>query len=616
MLVDVKSAKGAPGPSANPYGVAEEPRPSRKPFMLAAVLSSVMLYLSSLWASEKPAAAPAAPEEGDDALPPPAADEVQVALADERPGSQSQGRNPTEQGFAEDGTIRFGSAGTIVQLQPAAVFQTIHSPEIRLPITIATELRLPDFRGVQWQAAAANDNMPGPGLGGPILPPPRTPPTEPPVQPNRAPRLSGPVLLSDTLICVTLSLAMTDLLHGASDPDGDRLVIRDLTVSSGTLTRTASGWVYDPAEIGPVTLTYKVSDGSAFVTQVARFDVVAHSPIEGTEGDDRLLGSNCGEDIDGRAGNDIIDARGGNDTIFGGDGDDHIVAGDGNDVVHAGRGDDVVFGGRGNDWLQGGDGNDRLFGEDGDDVLRGDEGNDLLSGGNGSDLLFGGDGNDHVAGDAGDDRLAGEAGHDVLQGGAGSDIVDAGEGDDHVIGDADGTADSYVGGEGHDLLDYAQATDGIVFDLPNGQASSEEIGDDMIAGFESYAGGSGNDHFIADAMPATFMGRAGDDLFEFRAPALTHGQIIAYEIFDFMIGDRIRISRYDLFEEVMDSLEDRFEDIYGDDIDDDDLPIRITNARSDDVRTTLIEADLNGDDIYELAISLNGEHQITITEIA
>ena len=117
-------------------------------------------------------------------------------------------------------------------------------------------------------------------------------------------------------------------------------------------------------------------------------------------------------------------------------------------------------------------------------------------------------------------------------------------------------------------------------------------------------------------MPATFMGRAGDDLFEFRAPALTHGQTIAYEILDFMIGDRIRISRYDLFEEVMDSLEDRFEDIYGDDIDDEDLPIRITNARSDHVRTTLIEADLNGDDIYELAISLNGEHQITITEIA
>jgi hypothetical protein len=82
-----------------------------------------------------------------------------------------------------------------------------------------------------------------------------------------------------------------------------------------------------------------------------------------------------------------------------------------------------------------------------------------------------------------------------------------------------------------------------------------------------------------------------------------------------MVGDRIRISRYEIFEEVMDSLEDRFEHAFGGrDLDDDDLPILVTHERADNVRRTLIEADLDNDEHYELAITITGNIQVTIVE--
>jgi Ca2+-binding RTX toxin-like protein len=616
MIIDAKAARSptAPDQGANPYVASEEPRSAGRPMALAALLSSMMLYLSSLWASEK-SAAPSDPAGTSDDAPAEPEAETTLALADGDTVRQPRTSEGEEQGSTAEAASDSGSGGQLVDLQPAAAFQHVAGHDIRLPIMMATELRMPNFGPATWHAAVANDNSPGTLPDGPSGPTPGGNTGQGP-QANRAPRTNGAVLLSDTLICATLAISMTDLLRGSTDPDGDALSIRNLTVSSGKITQVAGGWVYDPAHLGPVTIVYQITDGQYLVTQVARFTIVTPAAIEGTQGDDLLVGSDCGDDIHGRDGDDNIDARGGNDTIFGGDGDDHIVAGDGNDVVHAGNGNDIVFGGRGNDWISGGQGNDRLFGDEGDDVLMGDEGDDLLSGGHGNDLLFGGPGHDTLHGDEGDDRLLGEAGNDLLSGGAGSDLVEAGDGDDRVVGDLDAAPDVYLGGDGQDTLDYSHATAAILFDLPNDLVSSAELGNDTISGFEALHGGAGSDHFIAGGAPASFKGNGGDDTFDFGAPTLTNGQMIAYEIVDFMVGDRIRISRYELFEEIMDSLEDRFEDIYGDDIDDDDLPIRITNSRTDEVRTTLIEADLNGDDIYELSISLHGDHQITITELA
>ena len=124
-------------------------------------------------------------------------------------------------------------------------------------------------------------------------------------------------------------------------------------------------------------------------------------PINGTSGNDNIIGTPLDDTINAGGGNDIVDA------------------GDGNDVVNAGNGDDTVGGGLGNDTLSGGNG---------DDIVDGNEGIDTLSGGNGNDTLHGGAGNDHVSGGNGDDiaiYVAAEntGATDIYEGGNGNDTL-------------------------------------------------------------------------------------------------------------------------------------------------------------------------------------------------
>jgi Ca2+-binding RTX toxin-like protein len=122
---------------------------------------------------------------------------------------------------------------------------------------------------------------------------------------------------------------MLSLLAGASDPDGDRLTVADLSTSSGTIQPIDGGWQFIPDEgkLGDVTLTYAISDGTYSISQHAHFSVVEAPPIVGTDGDDNLVGTPCADFIDGKKGNDNIDGRGGDDVIVGGDGNDHILGG-------------------------------------------------------------------------------------------------------------------------------------------------------------------------------------------------------------------------------------------------------------------------------------------------
>ena len=99
-------------------------------------------------------------------------------------------------------------------------------------------------------------------------------------------------------------------------------------------------------------------------------------PINGTDGNDSLLGTAAGDIINGLGGNDTIDGLGGRDTIAGGAQQDRLL----------GRG--------GNDSLNGGGGNDLIKGNEGSVTLTGGAGNDLLQGGPGTDSLTGAGGGD------------------------------------------------------------------------------------------------------------------------------------------------------------------------------------------------------------------------------
>jgi Ca2+-binding RTX toxin-like protein len=814
-MIEVKGTKTQTQETdpAQRYVLKDAEKKSKTPYAVGLFLTGMALYLKSIFPSlgEPEGGKPAAQDE------PKGTAEPRMAQAE----ALDAALDPQPVGTVPEGEGPMGSGGNIIQPLPPMAFMMIDSPKIEFAEP-EVDVFWNDFKSPSFRDGAANDNSGGggrvpvpsggnpPRVDGPDdgnTDPGDTDPTgpggttdpdvtdpgdtdpggtdpgdeEPPVScdcscpeddepcgededphTNRAPRVAGPVYLRDVAGCAILAIGLSDLLRHATDPDGDMLAVSNLTVSSGTLTRSGDVWMYEgePQLLGPVTITYQISDGEFSVGQSAHFSVV-RSVIQGADADDMLLGTMCADDIDGGDGDDNIDGRAGSDVIAGGCGDDHIVAGTGDDIIIGGEGCDIIFGGTGNDRISGGGGDDRLFGEQGDDIVFGDAGDDYLSGGQGKDLLSGGQGDDLIEGDTGDDEIVGGSGNDELNGGEGDDVIDggtgrdlihgsggndtildgagedsvrAGAGNDRVIAALDGDNDAYDGGldcdtldysatsagvtvklasgsatgsetgsdivtgfeavvagsgdddltgsdgaeslygnQGDDLiaggsgddklsggsgddlladgdgedavyggtgddliqasldgdddvfdggedcdtLDYSATNEGITVDLIIGTASGIEIGDDAISGFEKVIGGTGNDHFIAGSGPTVLTGGEGENTFEFPPYQSTDEVTSAmHEILDFKVGDRIQMSKYDLFEQICDEFQEHFEAIYGDDLQADDIPIRFSHDGANDMQQTLIEADFDDDDIYETTITLQGHHVLVIVEHA
>lgn len=317
---------------------------------------------------------------------------------------------------------------------------------------------------------------------------------------NRLPVVTAPVILADLVSNHSIVIALSQLLQNATDPDGDPLVVENLTSSSGTLVvRSDGNWLFTPEtdDISEVTFSYQISDGEGEVAQTALLDLVPQemSRIIGTAAGETLIGTPRGDLIDGLGGDDQILGREGDDEIHGGEGNDRIIADDGDDVIFAGPGDDVVFAGAGNDVVFGGEGDDQLFGEDGNDRLFGEEGNDWIDGGRGNDLIVGG---------SGMNRLYGKDGNDVIEGGEHEDEIDGGEGDDTVFAGAGN--DLVHGGTGNDLITGNDGDDALYGDEGDDVLDGNS-GDDIISG------GVGNDTITGGAGADIADGGAGDDVF-------------------------------------------------------------------------------------------------------
>lgn len=78
----------------------------------------------------------------------------------------------------------------------------------------------------------------------------------------------------------------------------------------------------------------------------------------------------------------------------------------------------------GNDNLMGTNYEDYIYGDLGNDTIKGLAGNDYLDGDEGDDTINGGVGNDYLSGDDGNDSIVGSSGFDSLNGGAGIDTAD------------------------------------------------------------------------------------------------------------------------------------------------------------------------------------------------
>jgi hypothetical protein len=118
--------------------------------------------------------------------------------------------------------------------------------------------------------------------------------------------------------------------------------------------------------------------GSWTINQL-EYDIAAKSGLTtilggttGTDGADRIQGSNAGETLTGLGGGDQLYGFGGNDTLLGGDEHDTLIGGAGNDTLDGGSNiDTAIFSGNKSAYTitQGATGTFTLNGTDGTDVL-------------------------------------------------------------------------------------------------------------------------------------------------------------------------------------------------------------------------------------------------------
>lgn len=229
--------------------------------------------------------------------------------------------------------------------------------------------------------------------------------------------------------------------------------------------------------------------------------VVPGVPTTGTPGDDVILGSFAGDQIDGGAGNDTICGFGNADTLVGGPGDDRLFGGlDDAYVPDDGYQGDILVPGPGDDHVDLGDdpvsadvdevdrpaeydkvvyadapgpvvvdlATGTATGEGTDTIVVpafsggvvGSEFDDVLTGTNGPDVIRGGAGDDRIRALGGDDEVEPGRGDDVVRGGDGSDFIQSPDrGRDRFYGDggndgveARGPGSAIGGGDGDDFL--------------------------------------------------------------------------------------------------------------------------------------------------------------------
>ncbi len=92
--------------------------------------------------------------------------------------------------------------------------------------------------------------------------------------------------------------------------------------------------------------------------------------LAGGRFNDKFIGNDLANRLNGNAGSDLLYGQGGNDTLRGGSGIDKLLGNAGNDWLDGGRGGDRLIGGDGNDTLTGGGGRDHFVYAKGVDVVR------------------------------------------------------------------------------------------------------------------------------------------------------------------------------------------------------------------------------------------------------
>ena len=175
-----------------------------------------------------------------------------------------------------------------------------------------------------------------------------------------------------------------------TDPDaGDRhgFAVSDprFEVVNGALKLKAGVALdHEAGAVVPVEVTATDAAGLSlrqrFTLNVQDVDEVVNPPVKEEAGGKR-------QHVQGTNGNDILIGSGGSETLSGGNGHDRLTGGAGHDRLLGGNGNDQLYGGGGKDMLDGGAGNDKVLGGGGADTFIFDLGNDKLVGGKGRDMV-------------------------------------------------------------------------------------------------------------------------------------------------------------------------------------------------------------------------------------
>ncbi|WP_209793194.1 calcium-binding protein, partial [Ensifer adhaerens] len=281
------------------------------------------------------------------------------------------------------------------------------------------------------------------------------------------------------------------------------------------------------------TIVVDLEQGTATGEEIGSDTVDSIETVIAGSGDDQLSGDAACNTLVGNDGNDVIDGRAGDDILAGGQGDDVVSGGAGDDTIvveapacapgEATDGNDSYNGGSGYDTLDASATTESIVVDLEEGTATGDEiGSDTVDSietviaGSGDDQLSGDSQNNTLIGNDGDDVIDGRAGDDTLAGGQGDDTVTGGQGNDTVIvvvaeGAGNDGNDSYSGGDGIDTLDMSALVQAVLADIEAGIAEGEEIGSDLIDGFDIIVGGNGGDRLSGGAGNNILSGGEGND---------------------------------------------------------------------------------------------------------
>ncbi|MEO8289743.1 MAG: CARDB domain-containing protein [Gaiellaceae bacterium] len=260
--------------------------------------------------------------------------------------------------------------------------------------------------------------------------------------------------------------------------------------------------------------------GSGYTCSTAEAASDGSDELAGRDGDDTINGQGKNDEVAGEDGTDTLNAGTGNDSVTGGEGSDAITSGpntlgagqtDDDTVqggpetnVNDGTTNDTINAGAGIDNVQGEAGNDTINGGPGDDNLIGSKNDDTINGNDGADVINGADGNDILNGNNGDDDIFGDLGNDIIDGGANNDDLIGGKDTGGALGD------TINGGTGRD---YILGDEGTI-DRPAGQTNATSVDIGPAGGWpgnDTENGNSGNDVMYGQDGVDTMNGGTNDD---------------------------------------------------------------------------------------------------------